>query len=71
MNANLPFNLIRPAPLSRARTNFNMDELYSLSLTEAVRRLSSGEMTSEAYTRSLLARIDHAGAARPGVPMPG
>ena len=35
-----------------------MDELYSLGLIEAVRRLSSGEMTSEAYTRSLLARID-------------
>jgi Asp-tRNA(Asn)/Glu-tRNA(Gln) amidotransferase A subunit family amidase len=35
-----------------------MDELFSLGLTEAVRRLSSGEMTSEAYTRSLLARID-------------
>jgi Asp-tRNA(Asn)/Glu-tRNA(Gln) amidotransferase A subunit family amidase len=35
-----------------------MDDLYSLSLVEAVRRLSSGEMTSEAYTRGLLARID-------------
>ena len=35
-----------------------MLDLYSLSLAEAVRRLSSGEMTSEAYTRSLLARID-------------
>ncbi|HXX12374.1 MAG TPA: amidase [Burkholderiales bacterium] len=35
-----------------------MDELYSLGLIEAVRRLSSGEMTSEAYTRSLLARVD-------------
>ena len=35
-----------------------MDELYSLSLIEAVRRLSSSEMTSEAYTRSLLARIE-------------
>ena len=35
-----------------------MHDLYSLSLAEAVRRLSSGEMTSEAYTRSLLARID-------------
>ena len=35
-----------------------MDELHSLGLTEAVRRLSSGEMTSEAYTRGLLARID-------------
>src|SRR5262252_3003143 len=35
-----------------------MDELYSLSLIEAVRRLSSSEMTGEAYTRSLLARIE-------------
>ena len=35
-----------------------MDELFSLSLIDAVRRLSSGEITSEAYTRSLLSRID-------------
>jgi Asp-tRNA(Asn)/Glu-tRNA(Gln) amidotransferase A subunit family amidase len=35
-----------------------MDDLYSLGLAEAVRRLSSSEMTSEAYTRALLARID-------------
>jgi Asp-tRNA(Asn)/Glu-tRNA(Gln) amidotransferase A subunit family amidase len=35
-----------------------MDELFSLSLTDAVRRLSSGEITSEAYTRSVLARTD-------------
>ena len=35
-----------------------MDDLYSLSLVEAVRRLSSSEMTSEAYTRGLLVRID-------------
>jgi len=35
-----------------------MDDLYSLSLVEAVRRLSSGEMTSEAYARGLLARIE-------------
>ena len=36
----------------------DMNELFSLSLIDAVRRLSSGEITSEAYTRSLLARID-------------
>jgi Asp-tRNA(Asn)/Glu-tRNA(Gln) amidotransferase A subunit family amidase len=35
-----------------------MDDLYSLGLAEAVRRLSSSEMTSEAYTRSLLTRVD-------------
>jgi Asp-tRNA(Asn)/Glu-tRNA(Gln) amidotransferase A subunit family amidase len=35
-----------------------MDDLYSLGLAEAVRRLSSSEMTSEAYTRALLARVD-------------
>jgi len=35
-----------------------MNELFSLSLTDAVRRLISGEITSEAYTRSLLSRID-------------
>src|SRR5215475_14082050 len=35
-----------------------MDEMFSLSLADAVRRLSSAEITSEAYTRSLLARID-------------
>jgi len=35
-----------------------MDELLSMSLTDAVRRLSSGEITSEAYTRSVLARTD-------------
>lgn len=35
-----------------------MDELHSLGLAEAVRRLSSGEMTSEAYARGLLARVD-------------
>ena len=35
-----------------------MDELHSLGLAEAVRRLSSGEMTSEVYTRGLLARVD-------------
>lgn len=35
-----------------------MNELFSLSLVDAVRRLTSGEITSEAYTRSLLSRID-------------
>jgi Asp-tRNA(Asn)/Glu-tRNA(Gln) amidotransferase A subunit family amidase len=35
-----------------------MDDLFRLSLVEAVRRLASGELSSEAYTRSLLARID-------------
>ena len=35
-----------------------MDELFALSLAEAIRRLSSGEMTSETYTRALLNRID-------------
>jgi Asp-tRNA(Asn)/Glu-tRNA(Gln) amidotransferase A subunit family amidase len=35
-----------------------MDALYRLSLADAVRRLASGEMTSEAYTRALLQRIE-------------
>jgi len=35
----------------------NMDELYRLTLVEAARRLASGEMTSEVYTRGLLLRI--------------
>ena len=35
-----------------------MNDLYPMSLVEAVRRLSSGEVSSEAYTRSLFARID-------------
>jgi Asp-tRNA(Asn)/Glu-tRNA(Gln) amidotransferase A subunit family amidase len=35
-----------------------MDDLYSLGLAEAVRRLASSEMTSEAYTRALLVRVD-------------
>jgi len=36
----------------------DMNELFSLSLIDAVRRLTSGEITSEAYTRSLLSRVD-------------
>ena len=35
-----------------------MDERFGLSLAEAVRRLSSGEMSSEAYTRALLERVN-------------
>ncbi|PWT70229.1 MAG: amidase [Proteobacteria bacterium] len=35
-----------------------MNDLYLMSLAEAVRRLASGEISSEAYVRSLLARID-------------
>ena len=42
----------RDAPLHK-----NMDELYRLPLVEAARRLASGEMTSEVYTRGLLLRI--------------
>jgi Asp-tRNA(Asn)/Glu-tRNA(Gln) amidotransferase A subunit family amidase len=34
-----------------------MDDLFRFSLTEAVRRLASGEITSEAYVRSCLLRI--------------
>ena len=34
-----------------------MDELYRLSLAETARRLASGEMTSEVYTRGLLLRV--------------
>jgi Asp-tRNA(Asn)/Glu-tRNA(Gln) amidotransferase A subunit family amidase len=35
-----------------------MNDLYQMSLAEAVRRLASGEISSEAYVRSLLARVD-------------
>jgi Asp-tRNA(Asn)/Glu-tRNA(Gln) amidotransferase A subunit family amidase len=35
-----------------------MNDLYLMSLAEAVRRLASGEISSEAYVRSLLARTD-------------
>ena len=35
-----------------------MNDLYQMSLAEAVRRLASCEISGEAYVRSLLARID-------------
>ncbi len=34
-----------------------MDDLYRLSLVDAVRRMASGELSSERYTRGLLQRI--------------
>ncbi|MCW5621577.1 MAG: amidase, partial [Burkholderiales bacterium] len=34
-----------------------MDDLYRLSLIDAVRRMTSGELSSERYTRSLLLRV--------------
>ncbi len=34
-----------------------MDELYRLSLVDAVRRMTSGELSSEHYTRGLLLRV--------------
>lgn len=34
-----------------------MDDLYRLSLIDAVRRMTSGELSSEQYTRSLLLRV--------------
>ncbi|HZR01789.1 MAG TPA: amidase [Burkholderiales bacterium] len=40
-----------------------MDELYRLSLVEAVRRMASGELSSETYTRALLLRSREADEA--------
>ena len=34
-----------------------MDDLYRLSLVDAVRRMASGELSSERFTRGLLQRI--------------
>jgi Asp-tRNA(Asn)/Glu-tRNA(Gln) amidotransferase A subunit family amidase len=37
-----------------------MDELYRLSLVDAVRRMASGELSSETYVRGLLLRCREA-----------
>ena len=59
MQRNWPFKYDPGERMASAGPDqLDMNELFSLSLIDAVRRLSSGEITSEAYTRSLLARID-------------